>query len=209
MEIISHRGYWIDPQEKNTEAAFVRSFSKNYGTETDFRDYEGQLVISHDMADANCMPAATFFDIYNQHNCTGTLALNIKADGLQAPLMDLLKAHNITNYFVFDMSVPDLLHYDRQGFIYYSRRSEYEETVSKYADCHGIWLDAFLSVWYTAGDIEQFIQDGKKVAIVSCDLHRRDHQPLWTMLKAAGLHHNPNVILCTDIPEDASAFFEI
>ncbi|WP_297509451.1 hypothetical protein [Flavobacterium sp.] len=208
MEIISHRGYWIDPQEKNTEAAFIRSFSKNIGTETDIRDYKGELVIAHDIADENSILARTFFEIYNQFNCTGTLALNIKADGLQAPLMELLQAHHITNYFVFDMSVPDLLHYDRHGFIYYSRRSEYETAVSKYAECNGIWLDAFESLWYDNTLIRKFIDDDKKVALVSPELHKRDPETLWNLLKSENLHRLPNIILCTDLPEVATLFFQ-
>ena len=49
MIIISHRGYWIQPAEKNTEEAFSRSFERGMGTETDVRDHRGELVISHDM----------------------------------------------------------------------------------------------------------------------------------------------------------------
>jgi hypothetical protein len=41
MQILSHRGYWQHPSEKNTEAAFRRSFLLGYGTETDIRDRDG------------------------------------------------------------------------------------------------------------------------------------------------------------------------
>ena len=49
MRIISHRGYWNTPAEKNTIHAFQRSFALGFGTETDIRDLKGELVISHDM----------------------------------------------------------------------------------------------------------------------------------------------------------------
>ena len=49
MKILSHRGYWKAPIEKNTREAFVRSFALGFGTETDIRDYMGELVISHDI----------------------------------------------------------------------------------------------------------------------------------------------------------------
>ena len=49
MEILSHRGYWKTVTEKNTIIAFKRSFNLGFGTETDIRDLNGNLVISHDM----------------------------------------------------------------------------------------------------------------------------------------------------------------
>ena len=49
MIIISHRGYWKEPAEKNQPVAFHRSFDLGFGTETDLRDNTGQLVIAHDM----------------------------------------------------------------------------------------------------------------------------------------------------------------
>ena len=38
MEIISHRGYWKNVEEKNSSKAFKNSFDLNFGTETDLRD---------------------------------------------------------------------------------------------------------------------------------------------------------------------------
>ena len=49
MEIISHRGLWNNTREKNSTQAFKRSFGFKIGTETDIRDYRGELVISHDI----------------------------------------------------------------------------------------------------------------------------------------------------------------
>ncbi len=49
MIILSHRGYWKSEEERNQEVAFHRSFDLGYGTETDIRDIQGKLVISHDM----------------------------------------------------------------------------------------------------------------------------------------------------------------
>ena len=64
MEIISHRGYWFKNSEKNSDLAFRRSFSLNFGTETDIRDFDGELVISHDVANKNCITVEHFFQIY-------------------------------------------------------------------------------------------------------------------------------------------------
>ena len=97
MEIISHRGYWKDPAEKNKTVAFDRSFSLGFGTETDFRDYQAELVISHDMATSESVKADSFFEAYNKYNYQPTLALNIKADGLQDKIKMLTEKYKISN----------------------------------------------------------------------------------------------------------------
>ena len=66
MEIISHRGLWSNISEKNTKTAFHTSFKNNFGTETDIRDFNGGLVISHDIADSSAINLEDFFSIYNQ-----------------------------------------------------------------------------------------------------------------------------------------------
>ncbi|TXT33838.1 MAG: hypothetical protein FD136_648 [Chitinophagaceae bacterium] len=205
MQILSHRGYWKTVEEKNSPIAFERSFSLNYGTETDIRDYLGDLVISHDIANAHSISCGELLEKYNNHNPTLPLALNIKADGLQLPLKTLLTKYNITNYFVFDMSVPDTIGYIKNDIRFFTRLSEYEIEPSFYEQCAGIWLDAFESIWYNAAVIEKHLNNGKEVAIVSSDLHKRPVEDLWEMLKYSGVYKN--ILLCTDIPEDASIFF--
>jgi glycerophosphoryl diester phosphodiesterase len=116
MHILSHRGYWQTAAEKNTETAFHRSFSLGFGTETDVRDALGELVISHDPPIGGEMKFSYFLEIYNgykqRHSQPLPLALNVKADGLQSRLKLLLEQYEITNYFMFDMSVPDAKLYD-------------------------------------------------------------------------------------------------
>ena len=76
-----------------------------------------------------------------------------------------------------------------------------------YDQAIGVWLDAFVSEWYSAADINGFLQDGKRVAIVSPELHARPHLPLWRRLRDGVAKHNPGLMLCTDLAEDARAFF--
>ena len=64
MLIISHRGYWGQNVNKNTKDAFKRSFNLGFGTETDIRDHDGTLVISHDPADSDSLLANLFFEGY-------------------------------------------------------------------------------------------------------------------------------------------------
>jgi glycerophosphoryl diester phosphodiesterase len=49
MKIIAHRGMWFNKHEQNTLVAFERALENGFGIETDFRDFNGSLVISHDL----------------------------------------------------------------------------------------------------------------------------------------------------------------
>lgn len=208
MQIISHRGYWINEREKNTTIAFERSFSLGFGTETDIRDYIGGLVISHDIANDSCVSVNDFFSIYKQyHSHPLTLALNIKADGLQSCLQRLLQQYDIHDYFVFDMAIPDTLGYIKHNINFFSRQSEYEQRPAFYDSCTGIWLDGFHGTWYTGRLIQDHLDKNKKVAIVSPELHKREYLSLWEQLRNDDLHHANELILCTDIPEEAVNFF--
>lgn len=208
MIILSHRGYWVEESEKNHPIAFERSFSLGFGTETDIRDYKGELVISHDIADVNSISVKDFFEIYNKYDTSLPLALNIKADGLHVKLRDLLKKHNITNYFVFDMSVPDGLGYLKNDLNVFTRQSEYETEPSYYNSAIGIWLDEFHGHWITKTIIETHIKNKKQICIVSPDLHKRSYMSEWMhykeMEKELGIN---NLMLCTDFPEEAKEFF--
>lgn len=188
--------------------AFERSFSLGFGTETDVRDWNGQLVISHDPASRECMTLETFLQLYLKYPSRPTLALNIKADGLQAELQRQLTEFGIENYFVFDMAVPDGLLYLQRGMNAYTRHSEYEPVPPYYERARGVWLDEFDGHWLSDEVIENHIAAGKAVCIVSPELHKRPHEKEWghyrELEKRLG---KGRLMLCTDLPEHAKEFF--
>ena len=174
MIILSHRGYWKEASEKNKDISFNRSFELGFGTETDVRDYKGELVISHDIADENAMSLEKFLSLYNKYEGNLPLALNIKADGLQDKLKQALEKYHINNYFVFDMSVPDGLVYLDSKMLTFTRQSEYEKEPSFYEAALGVWLDEFHTHWVSKEIIADHLTHHKQICIVSPDLHRRD-----------------------------------
>lgn len=209
MQIISHRGFWLKPEEKNTITAFERSFERGYGVETDIRDCDQLLMISHDPASRTAIQAKDFFALYrNMHAYNLPLALNIKADGLQAMLKAMLSDYGITNYFVFDMSVPDSLGYLRQGTPVYTRQSEYESVPTFYDEATGVWVDEFHGHWITKATIQQHLSQGKKVCIVSPELHHRSHEQAWRDYRSFNCVDGFDAVsICTDFPDEARAFF--
>ncbi|UAJ14210.1 PI-PLC domain-containing protein [Aquirufa lenticrescens] len=207
MEIISHRGYWKNVSEKNMPIAFTRSFELGFGTETDLRDFDGDIVISHDIPDKDSISLRTFFESYKQTDNSTTLALNVKSDGLQKKLKLYLNYFEIKNYFVFDMSIPDTIAYKEHDINFFSRQSEFESLPVFYENCKGVWLDAFDGIWYDKELILEHLKNDKKVAIVSPELHKRDMYEFWEMLRNTQINLLSGVILCTDFPEEAKNYF--
>lgn len=207
MRIISHRGYWRIPSEKNTIHAFERSFDLGFGTETDIRDLAGELVISHDVPKGDEIRLEKFLALVSSYENAHsfTLALNIKSDGLLMPLKAILAEYKNLDIFVFDMSVPDSRPYLNSDLTTFMRMSEVEKTVAWLDQAEGIWLDGFSSIWYDSKILQKILNNGKKICVVSPELHGRDHMELWSLLNSFA--PDESLILCTDLPETAASFF--
>jgi glycerophosphoryl diester phosphodiesterase len=200
MEILSHRGYWTTPGEMNSRVAFERSISSGFGTETDVRDCVGKLVVSHDPP-KNCeIPWSEVVSKFDRANLT--LAVNIKSDGL-APLLKRAFAGTKLAWFAFDMSGPEMFRYAREGLPFFTRHSDIENEPVLYNEAAGVWLDDFSGNWISAAVVTSHLRAGKRVCVVSPELHGRDPENLWRSLKA--LADEPGLALCTDRPHHARA----
>lgn len=207
MQILSHRGFWTQLDERNTAPAFHRSFDLGMGTETDIRDYNGKIVIAHDPFDNKAMSLNELLKIMDGRNLT--LALNVKADGLASRVQELLREYSHTNYFMFDMSTPELVKQIKQGLNVFTGVSDVSPAPVLLDHCEGIWLDCFDSDWYDSDYVDQIISINKKVCIVSADLHGRSTEAQWNMLANVKQINNENLMLCTDKPLEAKEFFGI
>ncbi|CAM8660122.1 hypothetical protein MCEMSE6_02942 [Oxalobacteraceae bacterium] len=205
MKIISHRGYWKIPAEKNTAKAFSKSFAMNFGVETDVRDYCGQLVVSHDPPTGGELFFHEFLEIASTFGKNLPIAINVKADGLANLISKDLKKYNYLNVFVFDMSVPDMRGYISKSLPIFTRLSEVERQPAWVDHAKGIWLDSFEAEWYGSEQIMEIMNEGKQLCVVSPELHGRDFRQAWDKLHP--FSHQENLMLCTDFPEEASIFF--
>lgn len=203
MKILSHRGCWKTPQEKNTVEAFERSFKLGFGTETDVRDHGGNLLISHDMPNGFEMQLEEFLDIFRDRDFP--LAINIKADGLAEKINIIFKNKNIKNWFVFDMSIPDTRSHFAIGNPVFVRMSEFELSPPWIDIADGIWLDSFEAIWYDTDFIKGLLNKNKQVCIVSSELHKINESEQWRIIKP--LTHFENLMICTDKPEEAKKYF--
>lgn len=210
MLILSHRGLWRLDTEKNSLNSFHKSFQLNLGIELDIRDHNGDIVVSHDMPYFN-KQTFLFEDVLKLSSINNhLLAINIKSDGLSDQLEALLKKYNHTNYFVFDMSIPEMYKYINKKLKTFTHLSDICPQAILSKESSGIWLDSFMSEWYNSQLIDNILnaEPDKKVCIVSAELHKRDHIKQWNIIKQSNMLSSDRIMLCTDLPTQAMEFFK-
>ena len=207
INIIAHRGFWLLPDEKNSTTAFRRALRNGFGIEIDFRDSIGHLVVSHDIPSKQAMRAEEFLDLFLSYAVNLPIALNIKSDGLHDLVSEFIARGRFESAFAFDMSVPDMRGYLKNKIPIFTRLSEYEPIPVLLDVCQGVWIDAFESDWYSTETIISLLNRGKKVAIVSPELHGRSRTSTWELIRNNNFHQNDRMSICTDFPMEAKEYF--
>lgn len=208
--IIAHRGFWENPSEKNTKLALFRALNKGFGIETDIRyDRDFGLVISHDIL-KNSFNYLSFEELlieYKKLKVNSKLAINIKSDGLHEKLKKLLDFYSIDKYFIFDMSIPDLISGIKYNLNQYIRFSNYEDPYPYFEFTNGVWIDRFNSTIPTKSEIINLSKRWSSLVFVSAELHGRKHIKYWDFIKRFHKESKIETMLCTDFPLEAYAFF--
>lgn len=212
MYFLAHRGNTLkpEPEKENLPETLIGALKKGYGVETDIRDLNGELVISHDIPKGLPLKFEELLNALPPLNGGQFLALNVKSDGQHNILKQALESRpNLgKNCFFFDMSVPTLYLFSK--FLpkenLATRVSDIEPEPDLYDSAAWLWIDCFtrdFSDWEAA---RGYLEDGKKLAFVSPDLHKRDARAFWEAFKREGFHQK-DVWLCTDYVEGAKEFF--
>jgi hypothetical protein len=163
MNFISHR--------RNTIAE-LQSTPKEYGVEVDIRSDRGRLIIHHDP-----FSQGEIFEVWLQHYKHGTLILNIKEEGIEAHLIELMKQNKITDYFFLDQSFPFLIKWSKLGERHCAVRISEFESIETALTLAGkidwVWVDCFTRFPLTNSDAKRLKNAGFKLCIVSPELHGR------------------------------------
>lgn len=164
MEIIMHR--------RNT-LADLKTTPANYGVELDIRSFGSRLVIHHDPF----VDGEDFQEWISAYN-HGTLILNVKEEGLESRLIDLMKQHGVSSYFFLDQSFPFLVKSARLGETRCAVRvSEYESIDTAMAlagKVDWIWVDCFTKFPLIGKDADRLKAAGFRLCLVSPELQGRD-----------------------------------
>lgn len=164
MKIIAHR--------RNTLAE-LEGTPTQYGVEVDIRSNGDQIIIHHDP-----FAAGNSFDEWVATYRHGTLILNVKEEGLEARLIEVMRAHGITDYFFLDQSFPFLVKWARAGERRCAVRVSEFESIDTAMTLAGkvdwVWVDCFTRFPLTRTDADRLHDGGFKLCIVSPELQGRN-----------------------------------
>lgn len=192
MHLIAHR--------RNTIAELQNTDAK-YGIEVDIRSYGDELVIHHDPF----VRGESFAD-WLAHYRHGTLILNVKEEGLEQRLIQLMQSHHIDNYFFLDQSFPFLVKWSRLGEHRCAVRISEYESISTALTLAGkvdwVWVDCFTHLALTTEEAQQLTNAGFKLCLVSPELQGRDPiTEIPAMQQYLDQHHIRVDAVCTKRPD--------
>lgn len=195
MKIIRHR---------RNSLAELRDTPHHHGIEVDIRSQGSRLVIHHDPF----VEGASFDDWIAEYQ-HGTLILNVKEEGLEARLIELMKKHGIDDYFFLDQSFPFLVKWARLGERRCAVRvSEFEsiETALMLAGrVDWVWVDCFTHFSLSAQDAHRLRSAGFRLCLVSPELQGRDAEveipALAALLRERGIEADAVCTKRTDLWE--------
>ncbi len=192
MKLIAHR--------KNT-LADLNATPEKYGIEVDIRSLGNQLIIHHDP-----FVEGESFDAWIAAYRHGTLILNVKEEGLEARLIELMQVHGIDDYFFLDQSFPFLVKWTKLGESRCAVRVSEFETLATALTLAGkadwIWVDCFSRFPLSEHDAQQLKQAGFKLCLVSPELQGRDAETEIPALQSLLAERNIQAdAVCTKRPD--------
>ena len=185
----------------NTVKALSR-VPKEFGVEVDIRSEGKRLIMHHDPFEEG----ESFTDWLNYFN-HGTLILNVKEEGLERVLIDLMESKKIRNFFFLDQSFPFLIKTANSGERRCAIRiSEFESinTVMSLADkVDWVWVDCFSKFPLSKEDATRLQQEGNfKLCFVSPELQgRTDISEVKEFRSQIDLQEIKGEAVCTKYPD--------
>lgn len=162
--IIKHR---INTRE------LLAATDKRFGVEIDIRSLDNHLIIQHDpFTDGELLE--DWLSLYDH----GTLILNIKEEGLEEALIQLMQKYQIHDYFFLDQSFPFLIKWSKKGerrcAVRVSEFESIETAINLAGKIDWVWVDCFSHFPLTTAEANRLKQANFKLCLVSPELQGRD-----------------------------------
>ena len=201
-QIFAHRGFWKEGGfAPNSIESLESAFEKGFAVETDVRDQQEEIVVSHDPCGSS-----TYSSFNQELLALGGIAINIKSDGLVSRFAELREHLQESQSFVFDCSFPQILQFRKASIPHALRISEYEKELPWNPDY--IWLDAFNDDWWVKDAKIRKLMDQTPTIIVSPELHGREFLLVWEEFSKLA-QEVENISICTDFPLQLASSLEL
>lgn len=172
-----------------------------YGVEIDIRSENDRLIIHHDP-----FSRGESFEEWIKHYQHSTLILNVKEEGLENRLIELINGQNIKDYFFLDQSFPALIKWsklgERQCAVRVSEFESIETALTLAGKINWAWVDCFTKFPLMGEDAKRLQDAGFKLCLVSPEL--QGHTPEVAIPNLAALLSKRQIMaqaICTKKPE--------
>jgi hypothetical protein len=192
MKLIAHR------RNKISE---LQATPTEYGIELDLRSQGQDIIIHHDP-----YVQGARFDDWLEHYRHGTLILNVKEEGLEERLINMMKTRQIEDYFFLDQSFPFLIKWSGKGEHRCAVRVSEFESIDTALTLAGridwVWVDCFTRFPIDGAQASRLQQAGFKLCLVSPELQGREAEQAIPALRALlkAQHINAEAV-CTKRPD--------
>ena len=160
---------------------YLKKVPTEFGVEVDIRSFNNKVIISHEPL-LNGIEFEEWINFYN-HNF---LILNIKEEGLEKYVLDILKKYKIRNFFFLDQSFPFLLKTINSGEKRCAIRiSEFESIDSAYnlaGKIEWVWIDYFNKFPLNHKDFLELKKLGYKICIVSPEIQGKENYEIKILI---------------------------
>jgi hypothetical protein len=192
MEIIAHR------RNLATELAATAT---DLGVEIDIRTRGADLILHHDP-----FSDGEFFEDWLEHFSHGTLVLNVKEEGLEDRLIELMAERGIERFFFLDQSFPFLVRTaargERRCAVRVSEFESVETALALAGRIDWVWVDCFSRFPLDGQAAKRLAEAGFRLCLVSPELQGRSAESeipaLRRLLEAEGIDADA---VCTKHPE--------
>lgn len=146
----------------------LKNLSLDYGVELDLRSKEKDIIIHHDP-----FQEGELLEDYLKSYQHKFIILNIKSEGIEERVLDLINKFSITDYFLLDLSLPFTIKYIRKGerkiAVRFSEYEPIEFALSFQNKVDWLWVDCFNELPLTM-DVYEKLKQNYKICLVSPEL---------------------------------------
>jgi len=156
----------------NTKDALLKTPTE-FGVEVDIRTNNNQLIMHHDPFEQG-----ENFEEWLEGYKHGTLILNVKEEGLENRLIELMSKYNIDDYFFLDQSFPFLIKTsninEKRCAVRVSEFESIDTAITLANKIDWVWVDCFTRFPLTTDQAEKLQTELKfKLCFVSPELQGR------------------------------------
>lgn len=170
---------------------------KQFGVELDLRDYNGRLVLQHDP-----FTPGEDFEEYLAHYQHGLMILNVKSEGIESRVLDLIRAARVERYFFLDCSFPMIRKLIARGerniAVRYSEFEPIESALALRGEVEWVWVDCFHKMPLTPSSHVR-LKKHFRLCMVSPELQGRSVDTIPTFVNELAAY--PVDAACTKRPD--------